>query len=131
MLSAVPLPVQVRFASLYEPDMSALAESLIPFGRWGEENIAADLPVVVSYPPEISQRLKVLEGYLAPGGWPPKVPSDAIETMRAIVEQRIPNVKAEIARGVRQMAAAAVRDDGSRAVAVRDEALSATIHSLT
>jgi phosphoglycerate-specific signal transduction histidine kinase len=71
---------------------------------------------------EISHRLKVLKGYLAAGGWPPKVPAGAIATVRAIVEQMMPRVEAEIARGVRLMAAAAIRDDGSRAVTVRDQA---------
>src|SRR5271165_2442414 len=108
MPNALPPPAQVRFASLYQPDISMLAESLVPFGRWSEEHIAAHLPVVVSYPAEISQRLKVLEGYLAPGGWPPNVPSDAMATIRAIVEQMMPTLEAVIARGVRLMAAAAI-----------------------
>jgi hypothetical protein len=73
---------------------------------------------------EISHRLKVLKGYLAAGGWPLKVPAGVIATVRAIVEQMMPRVEAEIARGVRLMAAAAIRDDGSRAVTVRDQAIS-------
>lgn len=129
MPKLVPPPVQVRFTGLYQPDMSALAESLVPFGRWSEEHIAAHLPVVVSYPTKIAQRLKVLEGYLAPGGWPPQVPSDAMRTMHSIVEQMMPQVEAEITRGVRLMAAAAIRDDGSRAAAVRDEVLSTFLAS--
>ncbi len=129
MPSTLPPPVQVRFTSLYQPDMPALAESLIPFGRWSEEHIAAHLPVAVSYPAEISQRLKVLEGYIAPGGWPPQVSSDAIGTIRAIVKQMMPQVEADIAQGVRLTAAAATRDDGSRAVAVRDQVLSTFLAS--
>jgi hypothetical protein len=74
MPSTLPPPAQVRFAGLYQPDMSALNESLIPFGRWSEEHVATHLPVSVSYPVEVSQRLKDLEGYLIAGGWPPNVP---------------------------------------------------------
>jgi hypothetical protein len=124
MPSALPPPVQIRFLSLYQPDMQALAESPIPFGRWNEESIAAHLPVVVSYPAKISQRLRVLKGYLTIGGWPRQVPKDAVETIQAIVEQMMPLTETEIVRGVRLMAAAAIRDDGSRAVSVRDEVLS-------
>ena len=124
MPRALPPPVQVRFAGLCQPATAVLAESLIAFGRWTEEHIATHLPVVVCYPTEISHRLDVLKGYLAAGGWPAEVPADAIGTVRAIVEQMMPRVEAEIARGVRLMAAAAIRDDGSRAVAVRDQALS-------
>lgn len=124
MSSTLPPPVQVRFASLYQPDIPALSESLIPYGRWSEEHVAAHLPVAVSYPAEISQRLQVLEGYLARGGWSPNVPYGAIESVRAIVEQMMPDIEAEITRAVRLMAAAAIRDDGSRAVLARDQSLS-------
>lgn len=129
MPNALPPPVRVQYTSLYQPDISVLAESFVPFGRWSEEHIAAQLPVVVSYPTEISQRLKVLEGYLAPGGWPRKVPRNAIETVHVIVEQMMPILEAEIARGVRLVAAAAIRDDGSRAIAVRNQALSSFLAS--
>ncbi|MHC4049180.1 hypothetical protein [Bradyrhizobium sp. 25ACV] len=124
MAKQLPPPVQVKFVSLYEPDMATLAATLIPFGRWSEENIAEHLLVEVSLPAEISQRLKVLEGYLAPGGWPRHVATDAAEHVRGIVERMIPAAKAEIAQGVRLMAAAAIRDDGSRAADIRDEILS-------
>lgn len=129
MPSALPPPAQVRFACLYQPDISALAESLIPFGRWSEEHIATQLPVVVSYPAEISQRVNIMRGYLAASGWPSQVPSDAIESIRALVEQTMPGIEAEIAQAVRLIAAAAIRDDGSRAITIRDQALSSFLAS--
>src|SRR5436309_3088249 len=110
MAKQLPPPVEVKFVSLYEADMATLAASLIPFGRWSEENISEHLPVEVSLSPEMSQRLKVLEGYLAHGGWPRHVATDAAEHVRSVVERMIPAAKAEIAQGVRLMAAAAIRD---------------------
>ena len=90
MPSAFPPPVQVRFDSLYRPDTSALTEGLVPSGRWSEEHIAAHLPVTVSYPAQISERLLVLKGYLAPGRWPAQVSPDAMSTVRDIVENMMP-----------------------------------------
>jgi hypothetical protein len=124
MAKQLPPPVEVKFVSLYEPDMATLAASLVPFGRWSEENISEHLPVEVSLSPEMSQRLEVLEGYLAHGGWPRHVATDAAEHVRSVVERMIPAAKAEIAQGVRLTAAAAIRDDGSRAADTRDEIMS-------
>jgi hypothetical protein len=129
MPSVIPPPVQVGFSSLYRPDMPALAQSLIPFGRWNEDSIARGLPVVVSYPPEISQRLEVLTKYLSAGGWPPELHPGAIGTIAAVIEQMMPHVEAEIAQAVRLMTAAAIRDDGSRATQVRDQVLSSFLAS--
>ncbi len=114
-------PVQVRFAGLYEPDIEVLTESLIPYGRWSEEHLASELPVDVQYPAQISERMAVLSDYLAPGRWPDSVPVEAMSTTRYIIEFMIPNVTAEIVRGIRLMVAAAIRDDGSRAVVIRDQ----------
>lgn len=123
MLSVLPPPVQVRFSALYEPDMARLGESLIPFGRWSEEHVAANLPVVVSYPAEISGRLEVLKSYLTDGGWPPGVSWQASDAVRELLRM-MPHEDAGIARGVRLVVAAAIRDDGSRAPDVRDKVLS-------
>src|SRR6476659_1450404 len=98
---AIPPPVKVQFGSLYGLDTSTLTEGLVPFGRWSDSHIAESLPVAVSYPAEISQRLKILEGYLADGGWPREVPPSAIETIRSIVEKVMPQIEAEIAQGIR------------------------------
>jgi hypothetical protein len=129
MVRADPPPVQVRFTSLYQPNTSALAESLLPFGRWSASHIAQSLPVTVSNPAEISERLSALEGYLASGGWPRHVPRGAISTIRAVVERIMPCAVKDITRGIRLTAAAALRDDGSRAVAERDQILSSFLAS--
>lgn len=125
----IPPPAQVRFVSLYEPDTATLADSLVPFGRWSERSISELLPVAVSYPSEISQRLAVLKGYLTAGGWPAQVHTDAISTVRYLVEKMMSDIEAEITQAVRLMAAAARRDDGSCAVAERDQVLASFLAS--
>ena len=119
-----PPSVQVQFGSLYRPDMSALADSLVPFGSWSEERIAAGLPVTVSYPAKISERLEVLQDCVKAGEWPRRVGPEGAESVRDLLQETMPRIEKEIAQGVRIMAAAAIRDDGSRAVAQRDEVLS-------
>ncbi|TPI54207.1 hypothetical protein FJ420_30615 [Mesorhizobium sp. B3-1-3] len=129
MADALPSPVRVQFEDLYTPDVSALNDSLIPYGRWSEAHIATQLPVVLVWPPKILKRIDVLNGYLAVGGWPSRVSTDAWQTMHDIVHQMIPLVQNEIISGIRLMAAAAIRDDGSRAVAIRDQVLSSFLAS--
>ncbi len=109
--------------------MRTLAQTIAPFGRWSENHIAADLPVAVSYPAEISKRLGVLRRYLTVGGWPPNIPSEAIDTVRGIVKGMMSDVELEIVQAVRLIAAATIRDDGSRATDVRDEVLSVFLAS--
>jgi hypothetical protein len=123
MPNELPLPVEVRFGSLYRPNESLLTESLVPFGMWSDRHIAAELPVKITYPLEISERLKVLKGYMDSNVWPAGSPIFASEAVQETIEKVMPRAEAEIAHGVRTMAAAAIRDDGSRAVIPRNEVL--------
>ncbi|MER9414060.1 hypothetical protein [Mesorhizobium sp. M0589] len=129
MSETPPPPVRVQFNGLYRPDIALLNESLIPYGRWSEAHIAALLPVAVTLPAKISQRLDVLKGYLVEDGWPPQVPLNARQFVGDAVYQMIPIVQDDIASGIRLMAASAIRDDGSRDVAIRDQVLSSFLAS--
>lgn len=116
-------PVQVGFSSLYQPDLVGLSTSLIPFGRWADEHIAVDLPVSVTFPVEIRRRLDVLRGYLAPEGWPPGVAYAARHAVEQLLGEIEEDVTSEITHAVRVVAAAAIRDDGSRATGIRNQLL--------
>lgn len=123
MPNELPPPVEVQFRDLYRPDESLLTKSLVPFGMWSDRHIAAELPVKITYPFEISERLKVLKEYIDSNVWPAGSPIYASESVRETIEKVMPRAEAEITHAVRTIAAAAIRDDGSRAVLQRNEVL--------
>jgi hypothetical protein len=85
--------------------------------------------VNVTLPEPISDRVRVMTGYLEPGAWPPQCDPRAIETMQSLVSF-IPMYGQEIVKAIRTTAAATIRDDGSRAVAVRDRVLLAYLRAM-
>lgn len=90
---------------------------------WSDRHIAAELPVKITYPLEISEHLKVLNEYIDSNVWPAGAPIYARESIRETMEKIMPRAEAEITHGVRTTAAAAICDDGSRAVIPRNEVL--------
>jgi len=114
-MTGEPSPVQVRFDGIAAPDMAALNTTLIPYARLSDAQLATVLPVEVHWPLMVADRIAVLERYAA-GDAPPGTTDATVESVRNIVRETIPNAVDDIVRAVRLIAAAAIRDDGSRAV---------------
>jgi hypothetical protein len=111
-------PVQIRFDGTTIPDMAVLNTTLIPFARLSDAQLASVLPVEVHWPQIVADRIAVLERY-ATGGAPPGTTEATVQSVRNILRETIPRAVDEAVRAVRLAAAAAIRDDGARAVSER------------
>lgn len=100
------------------PDIVALNTTLIPYARMSDVQIAAVLPVDVHWPDIVADRIAVLELYTT-GRAPPGTVEATIQSIRNILRETIPRATDDVVRAVRLAAAAAIRDDGSRAVRER------------
>ena len=121
-------PVQVRFFDVASPDMATLNATLIPYGRLSETQIATVLPVEVHWPQAVTDRVAVLESY-GNGSAPPGTTSATVESVQRFVSDSIPAATDDIVSAIRLMAAAAIRDDGSRAVTERSAILVAYLEA--
>lgn len=127
-MTVKPHPVQVRFSGTSKPDIVGLNTTLIPYARMSGMQIAAVLPVEVHWPDIVADRIAVLELYTT-GGAPPGTTEAAVQSIRNILRETIPKATDDVVRAVRLTAAAAIRDDGSRAVSERTTILAAYLEA--
>jgi hypothetical protein len=123
--------IELRFRSLFEPDMELLCSTLEACRKWTAPNILHKLPVHVTLPDEFRDRISTLSEYVTTDSWPCEVSDETKEQFRNFIEQRIPDFVADLIRAIRVMTAAAISADGSSHDDARNCILESYISSKT
>lgn len=107
----------VVFADIGSVDTQRLCDSLRRFGKWRALRIEINMPVSVELPSAIRMALETL--------YQRSTKPDSADYARHLEKRFV----SELEHGVRTLAAAAIRPDGSRAFSERDDALDVYLKS--
>lgn len=121
--------VELRFRSLFEPDMDLLCSTLKSYSNWTPANISRKLPVRVVLPDEFQDRIEIMSDYLVTDQWPCEVTWETKDQFREFTKKRIPDFVADLTRVIRMVTAASISKDGSSNYQARDCILESYISS--